>query len=217
MNKKIYGLFFMAIAVFILVVQLNVAIFQSISPMFWTVVFGFFLIKGILKMSWFTISLSSFLMINMYNDMYHFLSFPPIILLFILGVFFIGFSMVFKQSMSIGIKKPKISYQYNQQNALSSVAKYIEDKELEQFTYVAKMSQVTLYFDNAELKYDTAVFDLDVKLSEVTLYLPKHWAVINEMRVTLGEINQRDKKNPTTKTIYLRGKVALGALKIIYV
>lgn len=216
-NKKIYGLFFMAIAVFIVIAQLNIAAFQSSSLVIWTVVFGYFLIKGLLKMSWFMISLSAFLIINMYNNIYHFLPFSPMVLLIVLGVFFLGFAMVFKKTPSVEIRVLKKSDKNYQQNVMSSVTKYIDDKEIEQFTYEAKLSDTTFYFDNADLKHDTATFDFTVKLSSVTIYVPRHWRVVNEMKVVLGEANQQGIDYPTTKTVYLKGKVALGELKIIYV
>lgn len=216
-NKKVYGLFFMAIAIFMLIAQLNIKAFQSSSLVVWTVIFGYFLIKGLLKMSWFMISLSAFLMINMYNNVHQFLPFSPMILLIVLSVFFLGFSMVFKKGPLVEIRVLKKSDKNYQQNVMSSVTKYIDDKALEQFTYEAKLSDVTLYFDNADLKHDTAIFDFNVKLSAVTLYIPRNWRVINEMKVVLGEASQQVTDYPTTKTIYLKGKVALGELKIIYV
>lgn len=216
-NKKIYGLFFMAVAIVTLIVQLNIKAFQSSSMIVWTVIFGLFFIRGLMKMSWFMISLSAFLMINMYNNMYHFLPFSPMILLVVLSVFFLGFSMVFKKSPFIEVRVLKKSDKNYQQNVLSSVTKYIDDKELENFTYIAKLSDATLYFDNADLKNDTVTFNLEVKLSALTLYVPKHWAVINDMKVILGEVNQQVTDYPTTKKVYLKGKVALGELKIIYV
>lgn len=216
-NKKIYGLFFMAVAVFTLIAQLNIRALQSSSMIIWTVIFGLFLIRGILKMSWFMISVSAFLIINMYNNIYNFLPFSPMILFVIMSVFFLGVSMVFKKQPSSGIKIIKNPQKNYKQHTLSTVTKYIDDKDLEDFTYIAKLSQATIYFDNADLKNDTAVFHLEVKVSELTLYIPKHWAVINEMKVILGEINQSNKEHLTTKTIYLRGKVAVGELNIIYV
>lgn len=216
-HKKIYGLFFMAVAIFTLIAQLNIKAFQSSSMVVWTVIFGYFFIKGLLKMSWVTISLSLFLMINMYNNVYQFLPVSPMILFVVLSVFFLGFSMVFKKGPSVEIRVLKKSDKNYQQNVMSSVTKYIDDKELEQFTYEAKLSDTTLYFDNADLKNDTATFEFHVKLSAVTLYIPKNWRIVNEMKVILGEANQQVIDYPTTKTIYLKGKVALGELKIIYV
>lgn len=216
-NKKIYGLFFMAAAIFILIAQLNIKAFRSSSMVVWTVIFGYFLIKGLLKMSGVTISISLFLMINMYNNVYQFLPVSPMILFVVLSVFFLGFSMVFKNGPLVEIHVLKKSDKNYQQNVMSSVTKYIDDEELEQFTYEAKLSDTTLYFDNADLKNDTATFEFNVKLSAVTLYIPKNWRIVNEMKVILGEANQQVIDYPTTKTIYLKGKVVLGELKIIYV
>lgn len=70
----------------------------------------------------------------------------------------------------------------------SSETKYINDKKIENFKLRVLLSESKLYFDNADLKYDNASFDIVVKLASVVLYVPKNWEIVNELEVTMGAL-----------------------------
>lgn len=216
-NKRIYGLFFMMIALVILVGQLFADVFNSLNVALWTIIFGFFLVRGLVKLSWWMISISTYLLVNMYNDIYNFLPFSAFMLLIILVIFCIGFSMFFSKSSFVEVKVIKKSDKNYEKNIFNSTTKYINDKQLEKFTYSASFSEVKLYFDNADLKQDSAIFDIKVHFSEMTLYVPKNWMIVNNMKVFAGELNQKTADYPTDKTVYLKGNVSFGELKIIYI
>lgn len=220
-NKKIYGLFLMVIAIFILISNWFTDLFGSFKIIVWSIIFLFFLVRGLIKSSWLMSSISAFLLINMYNEIYHFLPFSTGVLIVILIIFFIGYSLFFGKMQFYPNKKIFIyngSQKYGDVNtSFSSETKYINDKEIEKFTISTTFSESKLYFDNADLKNDSAVFDVEVKLGNVTLFVPRNWEVINELRVVMGEVKQNPSNDFKTKKVYLRGKVSLGTIQIIYI
>lgn len=218
-NKKVYGLLLMVIAMFMLITIWSGDQLGSIKTIIWTIIFGFFLIRGIIKSVWFSTALAAYFLIVMYNQIYRFLPFPPEPLFIILMIFFLGFSLFFGKKRIYSHSKIIVnkSDEGIVNTTFSSETKYINDKKIENFKLRVLLSESKLYFDNADLKYDNASFDIVVKLASVVLYVPKDWEIVNELEVTMGEVKQSYSNILSTKKVYLRGKVTMGALEIVYI
>ncbi|HPF83549.1 MAG TPA: LiaF-related protein, partial [Bacilli bacterium] len=97
-------------------------------------------------------------------------------------------------------------------------AKYINTKELETANISCSFGATEVYFDNAQIKGDTATVNLDVSFSGVEIYIPRDWRIENRVDVSLGDIEEKGKPNSeTTKTLILTGHVSLSGVEVIYI
>lgn len=78
----------MVIAMFMLITIWSGDQLGSIKTIIWTIIFGFFLIRGIIKSVWLSTTLAVYFLIVMHNQIYRFLPFPPEPLFIILIKFF---------------------------------------------------------------------------------------------------------------------------------
>lgn len=102
--------------------------------------------------------------------------------------------------------------------AFGATTKYINNKNLEKINISCSFGAAKVYLDNAELKDDKAVIDLDISFSGVELYIPKEWRVINNADVSLGGIDEKTINKATSEiTLTITGKVSLAGVEIIYI
>lgn len=99
--------------------------------------------------------------------------------------------------------------------SFSSSTKYVNTDNFKGANIRSSFAGVKVYFDNAKMADDTATISLDVSFSEVELYIPKDWEIVNKINTTLGEVPQKNRSNnKPDKKIILTGKVTLGKLSI---
>lgn len=96
--------------------------------------------------------------------------------------------------------------------------KYINNKQLERINVSCSFGAAKIYLDNAELKDDKAIMNLDISFAGVELYVPKGWKIINNADISLGGIDEKNDNRATSdKTLTLTGKVSLAGIEIIYI
>ena len=64
---------------------------------------------------------------------------------------------------------------------------------------------------------ESATFEVDLSFGNVTLYVPSKWRVEIEVDNAFGSVTNPRNVNEKEKTLYIRGDVAFGSLKIIYI
>lgn len=102
---------------------------------------------------------------------------------------------------------------------LSSSIKYIDTENLKMVNIYCSCSGSKVYFDGAKLKNDTAMLNIEANCSGIELYIPKSWRIENQLDCILSGIEERGRKTEeeNSKTLILKGKVSLSGVTIIYV
>lgn len=102
--------------------------------------------------------------------------------------------------------------------SFGSSAKYINSDDFKQADLECSFGAMKVYFDKAKVKGTKAVIRVNVSFSGVELYIPKEWAIDNQIRVSLGAVEEKNKNQPIGDvTVVLVGEVSFGAIEIIYV
>ena len=88
------------------------------------------------------------------------------------------------------------------------------------FTYdkvECAFGSASIYFDNATILGESATFEVDLSFGSVTLYIPSNWRVEIEVDNAFSSVSNPRNVNEKDKVLYLRGEVAFGSLKIVYI
>lgn len=101
--------------------------------------------------------------------------------------------------------------------AFGSGTRYINSDNFIHDKVECAFGTATVYFDNAKILGDSASFDVEVSFGNVTLYIPSSWRVELNVDNAFGTVVNPHNVNEKDKTLYVRGDVAFGALKIIYI
>jgi len=97
-------------------------------------------------------------------------------------------------------------------------AKYINSDDFKQADLECSFGAMKVYFDKAKVNDGNAVIRLNVSFSGVELYLPKEWTIDNQINVSLGAVEEKNKNQPTGEVmVTLVGEVSLGAVEITYI
>jgi len=96
--------------------------------------------------------------------------------------------------------------------------KYVNSKNFKRANFHCRFGGLTVYLDNAIVGEEGAVINVDVAFGGVEIYVPKQWNVVNEVEVTMGEVEMRRNRyehpGPTVKIV---GKASFSGVEIIYV
>lgn len=96
--------------------------------------------------------------------------------------------------------------------------KYVNSEDFQSTRLKCSFGSMKVYFDNAVIKGNEAVIDLDVSFAGVEIYLPKSWNVVNSAAVSFGGISEKNRNISTgSPTVRLLGKVSFGGVDIVYV
>lgn len=99
-----------------------------------------------------------------------------------------------------------------------SVKKYVTSQNFRGGEIEANFGDVKLDLSQAELAQEGAVLNIDCSFGSATVILPKHWAVRNEVKCSLGSVNDARFEEHDTQTplLLIRGEVSFGSLDILY-
>lgn len=96
--------------------------------------------------------------------------------------------------------------------------KYVNCDNFKQAELDCAFGAMTVYFNNAQVKDAKAYASIQVKFAGMELYIPKEWAVVNDVNTSLGAVEEKNRNCPDGKvTLVLSGSVNLGGVDIIYV
>lgn len=74
-----------------------------------------------------------------------------------------------------------------------------------------------VYLDQSTFNADGSHLKVDCNFAKVTLYIPSHVKVINNVSSTLGSVNEGIQNPNATNKLILDGDVVFGNLKIVYI
>lgn len=103
-------------------------------------------------------------------------------------------------------------------SSFSSATRFIKSNNLVEANFVNELGSLDIYLDQVELSEDGAKINVNCRLGAIKIFIPRDFNVINNVDVTLGNVNSpdydvlnKDKDN----TITLEGNVTLGDINIV--
>ena len=102
---------------------------------------------------------------------------------------------------------------------MGSTVKYINTKEFEKGLVDCSFGAATVYFDNAEIKDNSAILKVNCSFGGIELYIPKNWQIEQRIDVFLGGIDEKGRKDQTNDgpTLILTGRIKFAGITIYYV
>lgn len=102
---------------------------------------------------------------------------------------------------------------------LSSNSKYLHSECLQSGHFISYLGVLEVYFDQVQLSIEGAELFIHCNLSSINLYIPKHWNVVDNIHLYLGEVSystEHTKLSENVPQLILAGNVVLGDVKILY-
>jgi predicted membrane protein len=101
----------------------------------------------------------------------------------------------------------------------TGATKRFNDQAFEKASLSCAFGSIKAHFSEAKLKGTTATIYIDNNFGGVELYLPKHWAVTNELDMSFGGVDEKNQPTITADSpqITLVGEVNFGGVLITYV
>lgn len=221
MKKTIFGIGFLVLAGWVLLQgNFGIPAFNfNIWPMLLVGMFAYFALENFLERDFGTGLVMSMIALIIANSVYHFLAISTgtLVLGGILAC--IGLNMIFKprkiwcyrhfSRKGLSTTEGEISF--------GSGTRYINSAN---FTYEkldCTFGSASVYFDNATIVEESATFEVDLSFGSATLYIPSNWRVELNVDNAFGTVVNPHNVNEKDKTLYIRGDIAFGTLKIVYI
>ena len=222
MKKTFLGLVFLGLAALVLFQgQFG---FPFIGINIWTLLliagFSYFSIENFMKRNIIAGFIFAYIALVIANNHYHFLQISSGTLFAASALACIGLSLIFKpkniwssgrywKDRGLSTKEGEIAF--------GTGTRYIHS---DNFTYdkvECAFGSASIYFDNATILGESATFEVDLSFGSVTLYIPSNWRVEIEVDNAFSSVSNPRNVNEKDKVLYLRGEVAFGSLKIVYI
>lgn len=96
--------------------------------------------------------------------------------------------------------------------------KYINSKNFERCDVDCSFGSLKIYFDNAVMKNENAILNMDVSFGGVEIYVPKGWRVVSNASCSFGAVTEKNKVNSViTNTLTLTGDISFSGVDIFYI
>lgn len=105
-------------------------------------------------------------------------------------------------------------------SSFSESCKYLHADSLKKAKLSSSFGKLSVYFDQVQLSPEGAEAYLDVSFGDMTLFLPKHWHVVEKVHASVGAVDSDFHGAPADQsmpTLTLSGSVSFGHLGIHYV
>ena len=222
MKKTLIGILFLGLAALVLFQgQFG---FPYLNINIWTLAviagFAYFSIENFLKRNMAAGFIFGYIALVIANSHYHFLQISSGTLFAASVLACIGLSLILKPKTiwpSSRFWKEKALSTKEGEIAFGTGTRYIHS---ENFTYEkidCSFGSASVYFDNATIEGDSATFEVDLSFGSVMLYVPSDWRVELDVDNAFGSVYNPRNVNEKRKTLYVKGNVAFGSLKISYV
>lgn len=241
MNKNtiIPGLGFLAAGTFLVVYQLGWLNFHiGIWTLIFTVILAFFMVKDAIY-GGIVIPVSSLAILAMlYARPLGIEKLVPWTIIVVAILVIIGLELLFKTKSrkyytfhhGAGHQQFKKKYVYGPDDVqestdselnlnanMTSTFRYVKSQDFQSGHIAAKMAGVKVYFDKAHIN-TTATLHLDVNLSDVMIYVPRDWHVVNHVNALLSDVEEKSAADEiTTAELIITGNVNLSAINIYHV
>jgi predicted membrane protein len=226
-----WGIVFLLLAVFVIASQMNA--FHEIGVMTYiaSILLVALIVHSSVNRNFFGFFLPMVFIYKLYQGP---LALPEISLwLLLLAALFagIGISIIFKvhpkkliiNSHGKKFSNTKESLDDNNPYAkvsFGSSSKYLHGNCIKNGQFIASFGALEIYFDQAQLNPEGAELFLDCSFGEIKLYIPKSWNVTDNLQVSLGGVENKNKfvkPDENAPHLNLTGNVQFGAVEIEYI
>lgn len=106
----------------------------------------------------------------------------------------------------------------NGEVTFGSSSKYITSQCLKKANLEVSFGAMSVYYDNAVLRDNSAATSLEVAFGKLELYIPQNWKVVTNVTSSFGHVEEIGSFNPDgINTLILVGEVSFGCLEIHYI
>lgn len=237
-----WGLFFIAAAAIMLVGRFGYFENINIWSLFVTVLMIAWLIHGISHREIWSILLPVAILINIYDEQLGLTAITPgpVLGAAILGS--LGISIMFPNlERKHHYHNDGCNHQYKAQDhrahfeqnetteemsgeelacsvTFGSSIKYINSNNLKRVNIDCSFGAMKVYLDNAMIQSGNAVIDVNVSFGGLELYVPKTWIVDNQVRFSLGGMEEKNRSEGTgVPTLKLTGRASFAGITVLYV
>ncbi len=244
LGRAFWGIFFIVCALFVVLNQMGIWTYKL---GFWaavgTVIFAISLLDGLInrRITESVFSIAFILMI--FAEPLHITRLVPWTILLAAVLISIGLGIIFRNRFhTVAYANKKIKNFRNKREAItdhiftdtvskeqgahvvvdqtmSDTSRYIHSKELETIDMNAKMSDVNLYLDDAQAANETVTMNVNLTMTDLTIYLPLSWQVESNMASTFmsGDFEIDGTSNGGGPTLIIQGRSNMSDIKIEYV
>lgn len=100
---------------------------------------------------------------------------------------------------------------------MSDTSRYIHSSNLEDITVKTKMSDTNIYLDDAHAAGEIVELNVDLLMSDLTVYLPLSWQVENQTSGGLGEVEIEGTSNGGGPILRITGRSTMSDIKVKYI
>ncbi|MFV0485265.1 MAG: hypothetical protein ACK5MU_03530 [Candidatus Saccharimonadales bacterium] len=103
--------------------------------------------------------------------------------------------------------------------SFTGTTKYFKDEAFEKALLDCSFGDIKAYFEEVKLKGKTARIKIDNNFGAIELFLPKNWAVDNQLNMSFGGVSEQNHPalTPDSPQIILEGEVNFGGVTITYI
>lgn len=248
MKKGIYrafwGIFFIACALFVVLNQMGIWTYKL---GFWaaigTVIFAIGLLDGLINLRITESVFSVAFILMIFAEPLHITKLVPWTILLAAVLISIGLGIIFRNRFhTLVYANKKIKNFRNKREAItdhiftdtvtkeqgahvmvdqtmSDSSRYIHSKKLETIDVNAKMSDVDLYLDDAQAAGDSVTMNVNLTMSDLTVYLPLSWQVESNLASGFmsGDFEIDGTSNGGGPTLIINGRSSMSDIDIEYV
>lgn len=227
-----WGIFF--ILATILLIASQVGSFTQIG--FWsllaTILLVAIIIQSIVKRAFFGIFLPVALLYLIYQTPFGWIYLSPWILIIGAIMLSIGFQLLFKsrskhcyedsrnhssgqtfQSQSEE-NFPKINVKFG------NVIRYLNSDCLSGGEFTTSFGNLEVYFDKATLSPEGAELFLDCNFGSISLYVPRHWSVVDQTNGSMGGVSFKNEPSPAEgqqPVLTLKGDINMASVEVRFI
>lgn len=234
-NRKIFwGIFFIVMAVIVIVSRLDILPNVSVFTFLATVIFGWVVIDGIRRRNFYEILFPIAFLCILYDEPLGIELLTPWTVLAAALFLSIGLTLLLGDKKH---HKHEIEFEWNSnsngigkdseqcggesvrcENNFGAAIRYIHSDCFCKAHLENNFGTMTVYFDNAIIQGNIADVKVDNNFGEMILYLPKEWRIQNNLEHCFGGVNEHGKPIETSNaTLCLHGDTSFGNVEIYYV
>jgi hypothetical protein len=104
---------------------------------------------------------------------------------------------------------------------MGATIKYVNTDDFQSAVLNCKLGSIKVYFDNAKIKGDSALVDINSTMSGIELFVPRNWRIIDSTSKTMSGIDEQNAPRFTDrvdeKTVTLTGSLTRSGIEITYI
>ncbi|MGL5433974.1 MAG: LiaF transmembrane domain-containing protein [Lachnospiraceae bacterium] len=238
-NKLLWGVFFIAAAILIVVNKLGYFTGINVWSLLFTIVLVPVVVSGAVRRNFFNLFFGIAFLLIVYAKPLNITALVPWTVLIAALLLSIGFSILVPskykwkdrtyQHHSSWYKHDSDYEKYetvdhldgNEVNCNVSMAgscKYLHSDNLERGSFECSLGYLKVYFDNVRLHPDGAVICVNCSLGSTELYIPRDWKIVLNVDSVLGNVGEQPRTQMGAGPVLtITGTVHLGNLEIKYI